>query len=86
MGDVITTRRIDMNDELLEIATRMAQELQDFIGDAEACGSSLPGTKSLVDEWETAYQKAQPWQEQLANEANDDDMLAIPAFLRQQAD
>lgn len=42
-------------DQLLDIASRMSQELQDFIGEAEHAGSPLPSVKLLVDEWETIH-------------------------------
>ena len=45
--------------ELIEIACRMAQELQEFIGDAQesGCENALPGTQALVDEWESIYRR-----------------------------
>ena len=42
-------------EELLDIATRMAQELQDICDDAIQAGSQLPSTQGLVNEWETEY-------------------------------
>ncbi len=44
--------------EILSIAIKMAQELQEFVGDAEQSGSTtpLPGTVALIEEWESAYQ------------------------------
>lgn len=50
---------MSIQDEILEIATRMAQELQDIIDDAEdaGCDNPLPGTKALLDEWEAAYRE-----------------------------
>lgn len=48
------------NPELLDIATRMAQELQDMIDEAEraGCKNPLAGTQALLDEWETAFKEA----------------------------
>lgn len=48
---------ITLDAQIIEMATRMAQELQDFIADAEQAGSSLPGTQALVDEWEELYKE-----------------------------
>ena len=42
-------------EELLDIASRMAQELQEICDDAIHCGSSLPSTQALVDEYENDY-------------------------------
>jgi len=42
-------------DELLDIASRMAQELQEICDDAIESGSSLPSTQALVDEYENDY-------------------------------
>lgn len=68
-----------MND-LTEVAIKMAQELQDFIAEAEKAGSSLPGTVALLEEWEIAYQKDNNWVQTLADE---DD---LPAMFLLQAD
>ena len=74
-----------MDDELIEIAIKMAQELQDFVGDAQESGSDLPGTKALIEEWETAYQKQSPWQKEIAN-LTDEEGDSMPYFLCKQAD
>lgn len=68
-------------DNLRDIADRMAQELQDFVDEAEQAGSSLPGVKSLVDEY-NEFVRQTSWQKKLAD---DTDVLEIPAFLRRQA-
>lgn len=47
-------------EELLDIATRMAQEITDFIDEAEQAGSPLPGVKALIDEWEEIHAKHNP--------------------------
>ena len=47
-----------MKRQMLEIATLMAQELQDFVGEAqESSGDddALIGTQNLLAEWEAAY-------------------------------
>ena len=46
--------------EIVEVATRMAQELQDFIGEAElaGCHNPFPATVQLLDEWENVFQRA----------------------------
>jgi len=43
--------------DLIEIAERMSQEMQDFIDVARQSGSSLPGTEGLLNEWNEAYRK-----------------------------
>ena len=47
--------------ELIDIASRMAQELQDFIDEAvdAGCENPFPGTAALIEEWETAYRRTQ---------------------------
>jgi hypothetical protein len=46
-------------DDLIQIATKMAQELQDIISDAEnaGCKNPFPGTQLLVDEWEGIFMR-----------------------------
>lgn len=48
-----------MQDELIEIAERMAQELRDIISDAETAGSvdPFPATQALLEEWESIYKQ-----------------------------
>lgn len=50
---------MNTQDEIIDIASRMGQELQDMIDEAEAagCKNPLPGTKALLDEWEATYKK-----------------------------
>lgn len=44
--------------ELIDIASRMAQELQEFIDEADAgCENPLPGTAALIEEWESVYRR-----------------------------
>lgn len=67
-------------EELLDIGSRMAQELQEFIDDAENDGNKnpLPGVKQLVDEWEEIYSRANgTWQKLMQNIDNAD---VEPAF------
>jgi len=42
-------------EELLDIAVRMAQELQDFCDEANQAGSPLPSVQGLVDEFNNDY-------------------------------
>ena len=42
---------------LIATATNMAQELQDIIADAEQAGSELPGTQTVLNEWEAAFKR-----------------------------
>jgi hypothetical protein len=46
-------------EELIEIAARMAQELCDVMCDAVAagCKDPMPETQALVDEWEAIYRR-----------------------------
>ncbi len=59
-------------EEFIDIGSRMAQELQDFITDAEkaGCKNPLPGTKSLIDEWENIYSRANNWQQDIAGNSD----------------
>lgn len=55
-------------DKLIEIATHMAQELQEFVEEAEkaGCKNPLPGTQALIDEFNEEYKKSDnAWQNQL---------------------
>ena len=70
-----------MSDDLIEIAIKMAQELQDFVGEAEKSGSGLPGTVALLEEWEVAYQKDNNMLEILVLDDED-----LPAIFLVQAD
>lgn len=71
-----------MEDDLLNIALMMAQELQEFADAAREAGNPLLSVEALIDDFNKEHQKQQPWQETLANDANED----IPHFLRKQAD
>ena len=42
-------------ENLIEIAERMSQEMQEFCDDAIESGSALPGTEDLLSEWDEAY-------------------------------
>lgn len=58
-------------DELIDIASRMAQELQDFIDEAEqsGCENPFPGTRTLIDEWEAIYKRTHLcWQQKILND------------------
>ena len=56
-------------DEFIDIGSRMAQELQDCIADAEAagCENPFPGMKELIDEWEAIYARANTWKSDIAD-------------------
>lgn len=41
----------------IAMATAMAQELQEIIGDANDAGSAMPTTGEIVDLWEAIYQE-----------------------------
>ncbi|MBL3601595.1 MAG: hypothetical protein JMN25_17315 [gamma proteobacterium endosymbiont of Lamellibrachia anaximandri] len=41
--------------DVIDIASRMAQDLQDYVDEAKEGGSSVEGTQELVDEWEQIY-------------------------------
>lgn len=43
--------------ELIEIACRMSQEISDICEDAKECGSSLPNTEELLNEWGDKYRE-----------------------------
>ena len=42
-------------DDLIDIAIQFSQELREFCDAAVKCGSSLPGTEALLEEWDEAY-------------------------------
>ncbi|MBD3609049.1 MAG: hypothetical protein HUJ30_00710 [Gammaproteobacteria bacterium] len=58
---------MDNCEELIEIAERMSQELQDFIDEGINGGRDMSGPQALLDEWNAAYSKSQGWQAELAN-------------------
>ena len=65
-------------EEIIEIAAKMAQELQDIIGDAEkaGCQNPLPGVKALIDEWEDVFSRTQgSWMKKLAHTDNSNSNL-----------
>ena len=63
-------------ENLIEVGTKLAQELQDILDDAHKAGSDLPGVQALIDEWETAYQQHEPWQNKIT-----DSTIELPAGL-----
>ncbi|MEE9356895.1 hypothetical protein [Candidatus Vondammii sp. HM_W22] len=44
-------------DEMLDIACKMAQDIQDYIDAGEEAGSPCTGSSELLKEWETFYKK-----------------------------
>ncbi|MEY8203967.1 MAG: hypothetical protein RPR40_02735 [Bermanella sp.] len=59
--------------EIIEVASRMAQELCDLIGEAQESGSDLPGVQALVDDWEAVFKRAaHDWQAALGSVVVDD--------------
>ncbi len=55
-------------EEIIEAASKMAQELLDLIADAQQCGSDLPGSQIVVDEWEAVFKRTQSdWQNDILN-------------------
>ena len=59
-------------DDYLCIGTRMAQELQEFIDEAEACvtaeeyANTLPGVKALIAEWDEIVKRSGlDWRQQI---------------------
>lgn len=59
-----------MNDELLELALAMHQDLQEYVDAGEESGSNMDATKGLLAEWDTAYQKTQRWQDMLPDDGS----------------
>ena len=55
-----------MNDELIEIALAMHQDLQEYVDAGEEAGSDMTATKGLLAEWDKAYQKTERWQDILS--------------------
>jgi len=66
-------------DDLVEIAERMSQELQEFIDAADEAGSPLEGTKALLDEWNEAFARfnSQTWQGALLELPSDEEQLSF---------
>lgn len=55
-------------DELLEIACRMSQELQELIDDAQEAGSDLPATRELLEDWNEVYKNTPLyWQSEIGD-------------------
>ena len=64
-------------EEMIDVASRMAQELQDFCDEAEAAGSPLPGVLELINYWEMIYSKtALSWKNPLVTSADEPKGLA----------
>lgn len=68
--------------DFIDIGSRMAQELRDFVDEAEQAGNenALPGVKALINEWETIYR-----QSQLCLQDIDIDDLPLPTMLTRQS-
>ena len=67
-------------DEFIDIASRMAQELQDVIADAETAGcvNPFPGVKELIDEWESIYIRTHPsWQKEIVERGSDEEKKVL---------
>lgn len=43
--------RTELIAQAIHTACNMAQELQEFVDDAEARGDNLPATTALIDDW-----------------------------------
>jgi hypothetical protein len=77
--------------ELLEIGTRMAQELQELIDDGVEAGCEMLVTKALLADWEEIYGRStMSWQNQiLALDEGDSFLKSIedgaPNILKEQA-
>ena len=62
----------------IEVATRMAQELQEFIDEGKQNGTPLIGTQALLEDWEAAYQQACQPREGLAVELDEPIIITLP--------
>lgn len=64
--------------EFIDIGSRMAQELQEFIDEAERAGGDnpLPGTKALIEEWEAIYARSDTWMEDIASSSTENNNIA----------
>ncbi len=49
----------EMLGKLIFLGTLMAQELQEFVDDAEEAGSDLRSTKALIDDWNDFYKQVE---------------------------
>lgn len=57
-------------EELIDIACLLAQELEDFISEAESagCDAPFPGTRALLDDWEAIYKRTgYEWKQAILN-------------------
>ena len=73
-------------DEFIDIASRMAQELQDVIADAETAGcvNPFPGVKELIDEWESIYIRTHPsWQKEIVERGSDEEKKVLDVIARE---
>lgn len=55
--------------DFLDIGARMAQDLQEYIDEAEnaGCKNPFPGTAALIDEWEKLHKKSNQSMAQIAD-------------------
>lgn len=70
-------------EEFIDIGSRMAQELQEFVDDAvKASGdeNALPGVRALIDEWNDVYKRSDLC---LVNQLNDGSGCGVIAALEE---
>lgn len=64
-------------EELIDIALVMAQELREFIDDAD-CDNPLLGTQALLNEWETLFQRTDySWQKNIQTQDEESQLLSF---------
>lgn len=52
-------------EELLDIACRMSQDIQDYVDEGEKAGSAMTGSKELLEEFNVIYRRTnQHWMNQ----------------------
>lgn len=50
-------------DDVMEVGCRMAQELQEIVDDAVACGSDCPSARALINDFDEINNRwNSPWQ------------------------
>ncbi len=66
---VLIMEKVSEN-EFIDICSRMAEELQGFIDDAQEAGciDPLPGAKELINVWREIYNRCDTWKQDIVND------------------
>lgn len=69
--------------ELLDIAIKMSQDIQEYIDEGEKGGSNMAASKELLDEFNELYAKSNQHWKNILSEDNEE---SLPFMLKKQAE